>query len=110
MGTPGLAGLLLLLASTAGSAILLWGAYSRRRTAQHDITAARSEADRLLKQAQREAETLRKEAQLEVREKAHAAMASADQRARERQLEIGTLEQALADKTRALADRLSSTD
>jgi ribonucrease Y len=110
MGTPGLTGILLLLASTAGSAILLWGAYTRRRSAHHDMTAARAEAERLLKQAQREADTLRKEAELEVREKAHAAMAAADQRARERQLEIGSLEQALADKTRALADRLSSTD
>ena len=110
MGTPGLTGLLLLLAGSAGSAILLWGAYSRRRSAQHDIAAARVEADRLLKQAQREAETFRKEAELEAREKAHAAMAAADQRARERQLEIGGLEQALADKTRTLADRLASTD
>src|SRR5688500_13512490 len=110
MGTPGVTGLLLLLASAAGGAILLWGAYSRHRTAQHQISAARAETDRLLKQAQREAETLRKEAELEARERAHAAMAAADQRARERQLEINALEQALADKTRTLADRLATTD
>ena len=110
MGTPGLTGLLLLLASAAGSAILLWGAYARRQSAQHHVTTARDEADRLLKQAQREADTLRKEAELEAREKAHAVMAAADQRTRTRQLEISGLEQALADKTRTLADRLASTD
>lgn len=110
MGTPGLAALLVFLASTAGSALLLWGAYSRRQSAHNDIIAARNEADRLLKQAQREAETLRKEAELEAREKAHASLQAADQRARERQQEITSLEQALADKTRALADRLASTD
>jgi ribonuclease Y len=110
MGTPGSTGLLLLLASAAGSAILLWGAYARRRSAHDDLATARAETDRLLKQAQREAETLRKEAELEARERAHAAMAAADQRARERQLEINALEQALADKTRTLADRLATTD
>ena len=111
MGTPsGLAALVMLLAAVAGGGLLLWGAATRRRSAQTALESARSEADRILKHAEREADTLRKEAVLEAREQAHAAAAAGEQRSRERQLEISTLEQALADKTRALADRLASTD
>ena len=64
----------------------------------------------LLKQAERDADTLRKEAAIEAREKAHAIAAEADQRLRERREEVLTLEQQLADKTRALADRLTASD
>ena len=71
---------------------------------------ATAEAERLLKQAERDAETLRKEAALEAREKAHELTAGAEQQARDRRQEIIALEQALADKTRALADRLGTTD
>ena len=100
----------MLLAAAAGSGFLVWSAVARRRSAQASLESARSEADRILRQAEREADTLRKEAALEAREQAHAAAAAAEQRARERHSEISTLEQALADKTRALADRLASTD
>ena len=44
-----------------------------------------------------------------AREGAHVA-AETDRQARERQQEILALEQALADKTRALADRIATTD
>jgi ribonuclease Y len=64
----------------------------------------------LLKQAERDADTLRKEAAIEAREKAHAIAAEAEQRLRERREEVLTLEQQLADKTRALADRLTASD
>jgi ribonuclease Y len=64
----------------------------------------------LLKQAERDAETLRKEAAVEAREKAHAIAAEAEVQLRERRQEILSLEQALADKTRALTDRLATTD
>src|SRR3954471_1579579 len=64
----------------------------------------------LLKQAQRDAETLRKEAAIEAREKAHAIAAEAEQRLRDRREEMLALEQQLADKTRALADRLTASD
>jgi len=53
---------------------------------------------------------LRKEAAIEAREKAHTIAAEADQRMRERREEMLALEQQLADKTRALADRLTATD
>jgi ribonuclease Y len=64
----------------------------------------------LLKQAERDAETLRKEAAVEAREKAHAIAAEAEVQLRERRQEILSLEQALADKTRALTDRLTTTE
>ena len=67
-------------------------------------------AQNLLKQAERDAETLRKEASVAAREKAHEIASEAEREARERRQEILTLEQALADKTRALADRLTATD
>jgi ribonuclease Y len=109
MGTPSVAALLVLLASAAGGGFIVWGALSRRRSAQLLLDNTRAEADRLARQAEREADTIRKEAALEAREAAHTLTAAADQRARERQQEITTLEQALADKTRALADRLAAT-
>ena len=109
MGTPsGLAALLVLLAGAAAG-IILWGAAASRRAARHLLDTARTDADRLVTQATRDAESLRKEAALEAREAAHAIAAAADQRARDRQQEIAALEQALAEKTRSLADRLAAT-
>ena len=109
MGTPTGLALLVLLASAAGGGFILWGAAARRRAAQQALDSARSEAERLARQAEREAENLRKEAAIEAREAAHALTSAAEQRARERQQEITALEQAFADKTRSLADRLSAT-
>ena len=132
MGTPGLAALLILAATGAGSAVLLWIAAGRSRAAQQAVAAAGAEAGRILAQAARDAdslrreaareseslrketardaENLRKEAALAAREQAHAIAAEADQRARAMQAEIASLEQSLADKTRALADRLAQCD
>ena len=67
-------------------------------------------AQGLLKQAERDAEGLRKEAAIAAREKAHEIASAAEDEMRARRQEILTLEQALADKTRALADRLTATD
>jgi ribonucrease Y len=92
------------------SGIALWGVRGRRREVDEAVSRARAEADRVLKQAERDAESLRKEAALEAREQAHELSAKAEQLARDRRQEISTLEQALADKTRALADRLATTD
>jgi ribonuclease Y len=67
-------------------------------------------AETVLRQAERDADTLRKEAAIAAREKAHEIAAESERQVRERREEILTLEQALADKTRALADRLTATD
>jgi ribonuclease Y len=110
MGTPsGLAALLLLLASAAGSGLMLWVAGTRRRAAQLLLDNANTETQRLARQAERDAESVRKEAALAAREAAHEITTSAETKARQRQQEITGLEQALADKTRSLADRLSAT-
>src|SRR4029453_16570062 len=115
MGTPamppsGLAAVATLLVGVIASGALLWGAASKRRAADDAVKNGGSEADRTLKQAERDAETLRKEAALEAREKAHELAAEAEKQARERRQEIIGLEQGLADKTRALADRLAVND
>jgi ribonuclease Y len=98
-----------LLAAAVASAFAWWVS-SRRRVAEDNLARATAEAERVIKQAERDAETLRKEAALEARERAHELATESERDARERRQEVLTLEQALADKTRALADRLAATD
>jgi ribonuclease Y len=112
MGLPAVSlayflGSLVLLLATAG--LLAWWVTNHRRIAADTVGRAQAEAERLSRQSAREAESLRKEAALEAREKAHADAAEADRQLRLRREEMSTLEQALADKTRALADRLASS-
>ena len=110
MPPSGLAAIATLLVSVIASGALFWGAATRRRAADQSVQAARNESERVLRQAERDAENLRKEAALEAREKAHELAAEAERQARERRQEIVGLEHGLAEKTRALADRLSATD
>jgi ribonucrease Y len=91
-------------------AAIAWWVVSRRRLAEATVGQARSEAERMVRQAERDAESARKEAALEAREQAHLVAAETERKARERQQEILTLEQALADKTRALAERITTAD
>ena len=90
--------------------IFAWWIASRRRIADETIGRARTEAEQILKQAERDAENARKEAALEAREKAHQLATEAERQMSERRQEIIKLEAVLADKTRALADRLAATD
>jgi ribonuclease Y len=90
-------------------AILLWIA-SRRRVANEIVGRAEQHAGHMRQQAERDAESLKKEAQLEAREKSHALVADAEQKARHRQQEITGLEQALSDRTRAFAERLAAAE
>ncbi len=101
---------LAIVAAAAAAGLLLWTITRGRRTAAETIAAARNEAARVTQQAARDAETLHKEAALEAREKAHELAAETERQSRERRQEILGLEQALADKTRSLADRLAATD
>jgi ribonuclease Y len=110
MGTPSAIALLIIGISGTISGLVLWAARARRRAADEGLQRATAEAERLLKQAERDAETVRKEAAIEAREKAHEVTAGAEQQARDRRQEIVALETTLADKTRALADRLATTD
>ena len=110
MSPSGLAAVATLLVSGIASAALFWGALSRRRAADEAARTARTEAERLVRQAERDGENLRKEAALEAREKTHEVTAEAERLARDRRQEIVGLEQGLSDKTRALADRLTAID
>ncbi len=98
------------LATGGGVTTIAWWLATRRGAAKDIITRAEEQARILRTQAERDTESLRKEALLEAREKAHDLMTRTEQQARDRQQEILGLEQALADKTRALADRISATD
>jgi ribonuclease Y len=102
--------LILLTLFVAVAAVILWLTNRQRHAAADAVARAQAESDRIVRQAERDAESLRKEATLEAREKAHADAAEAERLVRLRREEILTLEQALADKTRALADRLAATD
>jgi ribonuclease Y len=113
MGLPAVSlvyalGALILLLITL--AAIFWWIANHRRIAADTVGRAKADAEHTLRQAERDAENLRKEAALEAREKAHSDAAEADRQLRQRREEILSLEQALADKTRALADRLSTND
>jgi ribonuclease Y len=110
MAQPALLLLNALVTGSVGGGILLYWLMVRKRAAEELLARARAEAERLTKQAERESESLRKEAALEAREKAHVLAAEAERQMHQRRQGIVSLEQALADKTRALADRLSATD
>jgi ribonucrease Y len=126
MGSAGtFVNVLLLVVALAGLAALLFFTIrltaARRQAADRLLEDARAAVDRLLqeahdnaehvrRQAERDAESIRREATLEAREKAHELAAEAERQARARRQEIAGLEASLADKTRALADRLTIAD
>ena len=96
-------------AFVAIAAVVFWIA-SRKRIAADIVGRAEEYARQTRTQSERDAESLKKEAQLEAREKTHALVAEAERNARDRQQEVVGLEQALADRTRALADRLAAAE
>jgi ribonuclease Y len=102
--------IIILVSTVIAVGAIAWWVANRRRLAVETIGRANAEAERITRQAERDAENLRKEAALEARERAHDVAAEAEQQARKQRQEILSLEQALADKTRALADRLAATD
>jgi ribonuclease Y len=98
------------LADLIGVAALIWWFSSRKRISAETIGRAEEHSRQLRQQAERDAESIKKEAQIEAREKTHALLADAETKARTRQHEIMGLEHGLAEKMRALADRISLTD
>jgi ribonuclease Y len=112
MGTPAvyLVSVIIVLTTAIVGTSVAWFVSVKKRIAEETIGRAQTDAERILRDAEREAERLRKEAALEAREKAHELASIAEQQTRERRQEIVGLEQSLADKTRALADRLAATD
>jgi ribonuclease Y len=98
------------ITAAIGVAIFTYWLATRRRIAAETVGRAREEGERILREAERNAEARKKEATLDAKEKAHELVAEAEKLARERRQEIGALEQTLADKTRALAERLTATE
>lgn len=98
------------ISGTVAVAALTWWVASGRRKATEIVGRADEQARQLRQQAEREAETRKKEAALEARERSHELVAEAERHARDRRQEILGLDQALADKTRALADRIAAAD
>jgi ribonucrease Y len=94
----------------AAGLVVAWWTANRKRIAAETIGRAEEQALRILRDAERDAEARKKEALLEAKEQAHELAASADREARARRQEIISLEQTLADKTRALAERITATD
>ncbi len=103
-------GVVSLLSDLVTVAAIVWWMASRKRIAAETVGRAQEQAGILRQQAARDAESIKKEAQLEAREKAHGLITDAEGTARTRQLEIAGLEQTLAEKTRALADRVLAAD
>jgi ribonuclease Y len=100
----------LVISLIAAGAVFAYWVATRRRIAAETVARAEQEALRILRDAERDAEARRKEALLEAREKAQELTAEAERQARERRQEVVALEAALADKTRALAERLAATE
>src|SRR3954464_15172053 len=98
------------VADIATFAAIIWWSASRKRLAAETVGRAEEHVRQIRQQAEREAETLKKEAQLEIREKTHALMAETDHQGPKRHGEMMSRKQALADRTRALADRIASAE
>jgi ribonuclease Y len=109
MGLPAVYLVNAIVTGVIGGSLIVWWLSAIRSRAQAALAAATADAGRIVRQADRDAESIRKEAAIEAREKAHALTAESERLARERRDEITALDQGLADRTRALADRLAST-
>jgi ribonuclease Y len=89
---------------------LAWWIANRKRIAAETIGRAEERALSILREAEREADSKKKETILEAKERAHEISLEAERQARDRSQEVSRLEQVLADKTAALAERLTSCD
>ena len=87
----------------------LWFA-SRRRAAMALLSDARQAAAAERGHAIREADALKKEASLEAREQAHKLLSEAEQLARAQREEALAVERSVADKSRALAERIAKAE
>ncbi len=99
----------LVTALTAALVFALWVA-NRKRIAAQTIGKADEHAARVIREAEREVETRRKEALLEAKEKAHDLLVAAEHKASEERKQVQALEQTLARKDTALAERQAAVD
>ncbi len=105
-------GLFINAAVTLAVAVAMFAAWlaNRKRIAADTIGRAEEQAQRLLKDAERDAENHRKEALLDAKEKAHDVLVEAERRARDERQQAAALEQTLARRESAIADRQTSID
>ena len=109
---PSTFGLLIdfLVSLVAAAAVFAVWVTNRKRIAAETVGRAEEQAGRITREAEREAETRRKEALLEAKEKAHEVLMEAERQARQDRQQAAALEQALARRDVALADRETSVE
>ena len=96
-------------AIVAAAAFAVWTA-NRKRIAAETIGRAEETALRIARDADRDAETRKKEALLEAKEKAHEILMEAERQARHDRQQAATLEQTLARREAAAADRQAAIE
>ncbi len=89
----------------AAAAVFAAWVANRKRIAAETIGRAEEQAHRVTKDAERDAETRKKEMLLEAKEKAHDVLVAAERQARQDRQQAAALEQTLARRDTALADR-----
>jgi ribonucrease Y len=88
----------------SGAMFAVWVA-NRKRIAADTVGRAQEQAQRLVRDAERDAETTKKEALLDAKEKAHDVLMEAERQARADRQQAAALEQTLARRESALAER-----
>jgi ribonuclease Y len=100
----------LLVSLVAAAAVFAVWLANRKRLAAETIGRAEEQSRRIVKDAERDAETRRKETLLDAKEKAHEVLVEAERQARLDRQQSAALEQALARRDAALADRETAAD
>ena len=104
---PPIVGYLINVAVTVitGSAVFAVWVANRKRIAAETVGRAEEQALRLARDAERDAESRKKEAILDAKEKAHDLLNEAERQVRQDRQQAMTLEQTIARRESALADR-----
>jgi len=95
--------------AVAAAVFAIWGA-SRNRIVVDAVARAEEEARRIVKDAEREADARRKETLLDAKEKAHELVMESERQAHQLRQQASALEQALARRESAVAERQAVAD
>ena len=98
------------VALAAAAAVGAWWVANRKHLAAETVSRAETQALRIIKDAERDAETGKKEALLDAKEKAHEILVEAERQARQERQQTSTLEQTLARRDAALAERQTAIE
>ena len=94
---------------TAAAVFAVWVA-NRKRIAAETIGRAEERALLVIKDAERDAESRKKETLLDAKEKAHDLLTQAERQARQERQQASALEQTLARRDAALAERQNAVE